>query len=388
MAERRAFGSLRKLPSRRWQARYCGPDGAVHTAPHTFSFKTDADAWLAQQRADITRGTWQSPAEVKAVQEARERARVSFGDYSRHWLEHRDLRPRTRQLYDRILVRDLLPSFAETPLSDVTPGMVRAWWHELPPDRRTGNSHAYALLRTIMGTAVEEERVGTNPCRIRGAGAPSKKRHVKPATLDELAAIAEHMPDRWRLLVWLGAACALRIGEATELRRRDLDLSHPELAVVRIRRAVTYRAGRTVVGSPKTEAGSRDVTLPPNLRGMLVDHLDQWAQPGADGLLFSGVRPAAGSCGCGHAGCKGGHLAATALYPHWDAARRAAGRPDLRLHDLRHTGAVMAAQEGATVAELMGRLGHTTPAMALRYQHVAEGRDAELARRMAARWTG
>lgn len=48
----------------------------------------------------------------------------------------------------------------------------------------------------------------------------------------------------------------------------------------------------------------------------------------------------------------------------------------------------MAAQEGATVAELMGRLGHTTPAMALRYQHVAEGRDAELARRMAARWTG
>ncbi|MFA6299737.1 MAG: hypothetical protein WC642_11255, partial [Nocardioides sp.] len=144
MPERRAFGSLRKLPSRRWQARYRGPDGAVHTAPQTFTAKSDADAWLAQQRADITRGTWQSPAEMRAVQEAKERARVLFEDYSRHWLEHRDLRLRTRQLYARILVRDLLPTFGETALSDITPGMVRAWWHELPSDRRTGNSHAYS----------------------------------------------------------------------------------------------------------------------------------------------------------------------------------------------------------------------------------------------------
>ena len=43
----------------------------------------------------------------------------------------------------------------------------------------------------------------------------------------------------------------------------------------------------------------------------------------------------------------------------------------------------MAAQSGATIAELMGRLGHATPAMAIRYQHVAEGRDGEIARRMS-----
>jgi integrase len=50
------------------------------------------------------------------------------------------------------------------------------------------------------------------------------------------------------------------------------------------------------------------------------------------------------------------------------------------LHDLRHTGATLAAQTGATLAELMGRLGHSTPAAALRYQHAAQGRDAEIAR--------
>ena len=66
-----------------------------------------------------------------------------------------------------------------------------------------------------------------------------------------------------------------------------------------------------------------------------------------------------------------------------ERARRAARRDDLRFHDLRHTGAVTAEQSGATIAELMRRLGHTIPAMAIRYQHVAQGRDDEIARRMS-----
>ena len=79
-------------------------------------------------------------------------------------------------------------------------------------------------------------------------------------------------------------------------------------------------------------------------------------------------------------------MAATnvSLYRHYYKARKAAGRPDLRFHDLRHTGAVLAAQSGATLAELMLRLGHSTPGAAMRYQHVAAGRDAEIAARLSA----
>ena len=65
-------------------------------------------------------------------------------------------------------------------------------------------------------------------------------------------------------------------------------------------------------------------------------------------------------------------------------ARKAAGREDLCWHDLRHTGAVLAAQTGATLAELMGRLGHSTPGAAMRCQHAAADRDAEIARRLSA----
>ena len=78
------------------------------------------------------------------------------------------------------------------------------------------------------------------------------------------------------------------------------------------------------------------------------------------------------------------HLAPSTLYTSFYRARDLAGRPDLRWHDLRHTGAVLAAQTGATLAELMGRLGHSTPQAALRYQHAAQGRDAEIARRLSA----
>ena len=67
----------------------------------------------------------------------------------------------------------------------------------------------------------------------------------------------------------------------------------------------------------------------------------------------------------------------------FNKAREAAGRPDLRFHDLRHTGAVLAARAGATIAELMARLGHTTPAAAMIYQHAAEDRDSEIARRLS-----
>jgi integrase len=71
-----------------------------------------------------------------------------------------------------------------------------------------------------------------------------------------------------------------------------------------------------------------------------------------------------------------------ALYIDYRKARAAAGRPDLRWHDLRH-GAVLAAAAGATLAELMARLGHSTPQAAMRYQHAAAGRDHVVAAAMS-----
>jgi len=79
----------------------------------------------------------------------------------------------------------------------------------------------------------------------------------------------------------------------------------------------------------------------------------------------------------------GGHMSPATLYRHFYPARKVAGRPDLRFHDLRHTGAVLAAATGATLAELMARLGHSTVSAALRYQHAAAERDKVIAQALS-----
>lgn len=151
------------------------------------------------------------------------------------------------------------------------------------------------------------------------------------------------------------------VRELAELRRHDVDLAH---GVVHVRRGVVRVKGAYVVGDPKSHAGVRDIAVPPHLTPALVDHLARHVDPAPDALLFAGEL--------------GGHLSPS-LYDAYYPAREAAKRADLRFHDLRHTGATLAAATGATLAELMRRLGHSTPAAAMRYQHAADDRDAAIA---------
>ena len=347
---RRSFGHLRRLPSRRYQASYLGPDGDRHVAPTTFQTKGDAEAWLSLQSAAITEGRWR-PAQAVAAPLPR------FEEYARMWLQRRDVKPRTRAEYAR-LIEVLVATFGLTRLDQITREDVRSWHAGMTSRRPTARAHTYALLRTILNTAVDEELLTTSPCRIRGAGQAPSRNGIRPATLEELQQIAAAMPERYRLMVDLAAWCALRFGELTELRRKDIDLTH---TVIRVRRAVTWPGGQAHVGTPKSEAGIRDVSIPPHLIPQIRLHLDHYAVRGPEGLVFPNT--------------DGRHMHHGSLYKVYRPARAVAGRPDLRWHDLRHT--------GATTRELMDRLGHSTSAMAMRYQHVADDRPAEIARRLS-----
>ena len=351
---RRHFGTVRKLPSGRWQARYSAPDGRQHSAATTFQTKADASAWLATVQADQIRGVLPAPRKTAS--------KTTLTDYAVRWLEDRELKPSSRAQYDRLLHKVILPDLGKLPLRSITADDVKAWHARLAGTGPSQRAQAYQILSTIMASAVDDGMIPASPCRIRGAGSVPRAKTIRPATLPELETITAMMPERLRLLVLLSAWCALRFGESTELRRRDVDL---EQGVLRIRRGVSRARGEYVVGTPKSAAGVRDVAVPPHLLPMLADHLEQHAQPGRDGLLF----PAAG----------GGHLSPSSVYVHFYPARHRAGRDDLRWHDLRHTGAVLAAATGATLAELMARLGHSSPRMALRYQHASADRDRAIA---------
>ena len=356
------FGSISKQRSGRFRARYTGPEGRWHNAPYTFLTKTDARAWLTTEHAKLIAGEWTPPAVRQAakVTELKRRS-VPFGQYADAWLVSRDLRPRTRTDYRSILDRHLVPAFGTTPVEAITPELVRSWYAGLDSSKPTMRAHTYALLRTILATAVEDDLVPANPCRIRGAGRSARVRDIKPATLAELNVIVDNAPEKYRLMVLMSAWLGLRFGEVTELRRRDIDLT---AGTVRIERAVSRAAGGFVVGPPKTDAGVRAVAVPPHLVPAIRDQLTR-VPADQDALLFS--TPV------------GRHLAPSTVYRWWYPARDAAGRPDLRWHDLRHTGATLAAATGATIAELMRRIGHSTPAMAMRYQHAADDRDRAIA---------
>lgn len=346
------FGSIRRLPSGRWQARYRA-HGAMHTAGITFDTKGHAEVYLATVRADLVRGLWRPPERPGTL---------TFADYAAGWLDKRTLKPRTRVHYRWLLDTYLLPTFAGRRLPDIGPDDVRTWWAKLTPAKPTARAHAYGLLRTMLADAAADRLIAENPCKIRGAGRVRRAHQVRPATLAELGALVAAMPERYGAMTLLAGWCGLRFGELAELRRGDVDLRR---GVLRVRRAVARAGPETIVGTPKTTAGVRDVAIPPHLLPALTEHLAARVGPERDALLF----PAAG----------GGHLRPSTLYRVFYRAREQAGRPDLRWHDLRHTGAVLAAATGATLAELMARLGHSSPAAALRYQHAAADRDRAIA---------
>lgn len=377
---RRGWGRLRKLPSGRWQAAYPGPDLELHKATVTFEDEDAARGWLNNERRLIQLDIWTPPAE--RTPESKTCSVQTFGEFADQWLSERKtrrgdpLKARTRADYRRYLDRHLLPVLGHVPMTALAESKVRSWYDGMDPGTPTERAHAYQLLRAICTTATEVKVLAGNPCRIPGAGRATRAKKIRPAGITELQAIADNMPERLRLAVLLGAWCALRYGEIAELRRRDVDVTR---GIITVSRGVTWPSRRSevvgklrsepVVSTPKSTAGIRDVHVPPHILDDVKAHLKAHTQPGRDGMLF--------------ASSTGRHIHPRAFGWKFHQARVKAGRPDLRFHDLRHTGAVLAAQTGATLAELMARLGHSTPGAAMRYQHAAADRDKAIAQALS-----
>ena len=158
----------------------------------------------------------------------------------------------------------------------------------------------------------------------------------------------------------------LRWGELVGLRRRRVDLAGARIHVVE---QLAEVAGKFIVSPPKTTAGQRVVVLPAVAVAALADHLDDYAAPGPDGLVFPSGR--------------GTYLQRSNFSRLvWRPAVQQLGLDGLRFHDLRHTAATLAAAAGATTKELMERMGHTSPAVALRYRHVMADRQGAIAAAM------
>ena len=362
--------------------RYRGPDERQYSAPVTFTTVADADVYLATVYSDIVRSAWRAPV----------RTRETVGAYLTRWIsQNTRLKVTTRALYEQLAEANVLAyPIADVFLADVTPDRIRSWHASLTVDlakrvkvrkqistatKRTGAAtvaQSYRLLRAAMSTAVADGLIETQPCRISGADeSPTDERPV--ATVEQVAACAAAMPARYRSLVLLAAWTGVRFGELAALQRQDVDLEGGNLAIAK--RSYQVRAGRLSgsqggidVDEPKSRSGRRTVPLPAFLVAELKGHLAKFVDDGDTALVFTTAH--------------GRAITTSSLTPLWHAARAASGRPDLRFHDLRHTGQTLAAQAGATEAELRRRMGHRTSGASAVYMHTTDDHGRAVANRL------
>ena len=289
-SKRRSFGRIERRASGRYRAGFTAPDGRLYRAPSTFDTKDDAIAWLAARRAEIQLKVWAPDIVERSVAK---KAVPTFEDYAKRWLSTRKtrgqpLRPTTRDHYEYLLESTLYPTFGKMPIDEITVEDVNDWYEKVAPGRESQRAHAYSLLRTILGTAAStrpKPLIPFNPAHIRGAGNVKPAHKVVPASLEELEVIVKNLPDRYRLMALFAAWCAMRFGELAELRRGDLDLKHNR---IQIRRGVVRVRGEMIVGPPKTDAGIRDVAIPPHLIPAVEHHLDCARRAGAGRAALPG----------------------------------------------------------------------------------------------------
>ncbi|SNU01057.1 Phage integrase family protein [Ruaniaceae bacterium KH17] len=403
---RESWGSLRKLPSGRWQTRYPGPDGQAYTARTeddralTFFTKTDARVWLAAVHTKIARQEWEPPRVVAARRraEAEEQADLAMGfsEYAERWLARVSTEPNrsgkrraagTVRTYRGKVSGYLIPEFGDTPIREIDAERVRALTERLDkiPSPLNPRSPFNGITRPVLIVLMMILRQAARDGVIASVPVVSIPRHENVrhdsghdsgedvATPAQVEALYAATPRKWAIVVLLAAWCQLRRGECLGLQRQDVEFHDDGCATLHVRRQLSANTGD--YADLKTDAGRRSLSVP----GLMVDRLKEHMRVNVAAKSRAPLVPVNVRGSVPLSNTRWGYV--------WSDSRDAVLTiPEgFRFHDLRHTGLTLFAQEGATLAELMRRGGHSDMRIVLRYQHATRARDRELANRMSKR---
>jgi integrase len=332
MGRRRPWDSVRRLASGRYQARL--PDGSA--APDTFTTKAEASRWLSLAEADLERGTFVHPSL---------NANVTVAEWLEEWRASHSLhkRPTTLVRDESAIRRHLVPRLGDIQLAKLRQTDVQGFVADLRREVGPGTTRSiYGVLRAALNAAVNAELLARSPAR--GIKLPqTPKTDVVTLRPEELHRLAAALPDRWQPMVYVAGACGLRFSEVAGLRVGRVDVTHLQLHVIET--APQVGGDRA---EPKTAAGRRTVPAPGLIAEILDEHLSRYGLAGEpDALVFSAAR--------------GGRLHAANWHKRaWAPARRAAGLPTLRFHDLRHSAVPLWIAMGANLLQVSRWLGHST----------------------------
>jgi integrase len=258
------------------------------------------------------------------------------------------------------------PKLQDQSLNTITRADVESVVHAAAKRSAWRAHDALKVLRRLLSAAVEAEVIARNPA-TRVATPKIEQERPWVLTMDEVDALVEAVPDRYRALVLLAAYGALRWSELVALRVNRLSPSRDR---VRVEEKIV-ESGRLIRGEPKTKRSRRWVTVPDFVASALAEHVRKYP-PGSDGLVFTAPQ--------------GGPIRRPAFHRLvWSNATRGVGLEGFPFRNLRHTGATLALQEGTNPILVAIRLGHAPTAMIERhYGELGEGFDREIADRLSA----
>ncbi|QPK83365.1 site-specific integrase [Corynebacterium qintianiae] len=353
----------------------------MHYSP-TFRSKGHAHAWLEKEERLIAVGGWTSPKSRRAKEQLeKQRKSVLLLDFALQKIENRakagEIAQTTQANYLTLYENNFAPFLTGVTLEQWTVERCHDWWEELTSSKDTLTTHKRSaeLLNSISEDAVNEGILKENPV-AKLAGRKKKVPHKEKVipTPSEFRALIAAASPRYQAAYWLAGTTGLRRNEILELRLKDLET---------VGGAHYLRISRQVVWNKKGNGKSEKLITPPKnnrLRRVALDHqtfevLERHIEKYCEGnspeqLIFT------------TSARKQVHQSSWGTRFR-DARARANISEDITFHSLRHLAGTTYAQSGATIKEIMDRLGHSTPQTAMIYQHTAQGREESLANLVA-----
>lgn len=332
------MSSIAKRSDGSWRARYRDTDGKEH-ARH-FSRRVDAQWWIDSVTASVVRGDYVDPGAGK----------VTLRHYAQGWQASHVGRAATASLLDNALRVHILPTLGDRPMSNLRRYDVQALVKALSTHLSPGTvRNVYEFLNRIMQAAVDDRVIAHSPCQRIVLPARSEAEVTSP-TAEQVRALADAVPARFRAVVVLLGGSGLRIGEALGLEVGDVDFLRRTVRVERQR----LQSGD--IGPTKTPKSTRTVPLGQIVIDELAAHL---AGHGVMNSLFTWE--------------DGLPLTYSQWKRVWRAALRSTGL-DLDTHSLRHFTASALIAGGASVKQVQTVLGHSSAAITLKvYAHLWPG---------------
>ncbi len=359
-SRRRYDENGRKLPAertkrhgrgKRWRVRYI--DDAGQPANRLFDKRPDAERFDAAVRTDVDRGVYIDPAA----------GRETVAAYSARWRDAQLHRPSSAELIEGSFRRHVLPALGRMPMAQVRPTNVQAWVKGLDLAPNTARS-LYGNVAAMFNAAVRDRVIAVSPCTGINLPAVESTEHVIP-TPDQVHAIAAGLPERLRALVYVGAGCGLRHGEALGLEMRHVDFLRREITVDQQLTVVTGRGPHLV--PPKTATSKRVVELPAVTAAALAQHIEQF--PPVDVEIADETdrrRPTLRPARLLFRNSHGRPVHRSTWSRQWAPVAASVGLPQRTgFHSLRHYFATLLIHNGASVKTVQLALGHSSPTVTL-----------------------